>query len=113
MAVPFEKQRIAWGTSVRRVLAFARSRAARIGLVGGVVIAVVIGLAAPAWPCSASATGSTACAGTDHAVQWSLTNGPLGGTMVVGTIVVQLGSHFYTATGFAATVPNSGTTTAT
>ncbi len=98
---------------MRGFLAFARSRGARVGLAGGVVIALVLGLAAPAWPCSATAAGSTVCSNTDHAVQWSLTNGPVGGTMVVGTIVVQLGTNFYTASGFAATVPPSGTTTAT
>jgi Fibronectin type III domain len=101
------------GTSVRRVLAFARSRIVQVGLVVGVVISVVLGLAAPAWPCTANAFGTTACSNTDHAVSWSLSNGPVGGTMVVGTIVVQHGTLFYTANGFAATVPPSGTTTAT
>ena len=77
------------------------------------MVAVVLGLAAPAWPCVATVTGSVSCSNTDHVAQWVLANGPVGGTMLVGTVTEQIGPDFYNVTGFTPTVLPNGTTTGT
>lgn len=83
------------------------------GFVAGLVGAVVIGLAAPAWPCFAIVSGTTSCSGGFHVVHWSVGNGPAGGTMLIEDVLAQadLTSDVYPVTGTASTVPQSGATT--
>jgi large repetitive protein len=82
------------------------------GLVAGVIGAVVIGLAAPAWPCFAVVTGTTSCSGGFHVVQWTITNGPAGGTMSISNILAETNVNAYAVTGNAPTVVQNGVTNA-
>ena len=98
---------------MKRALGLLRSRAVQAGLVGGMVVAVLLGLAAPAWPCTASVVGTVTCSNVDHVATWTLANGPVGGTMLVGTVTEQIGPDFYNVTGFTPTVLPNGTTSGT
>jgi len=84
-----------------------------VALVAGAVAATVFALAAPAAAGVETLTGTTTCSNTDHVAQWSLSNGAVGGNMLIGTVTEQIGSDFYPVTGFSATVPSNGTTSGT
>jgi hypothetical protein len=73
----------------------------RTGLIAGLVVSAVGAFAAPAGAGVATVTGTATCSNTNHLVVWTLTNGPGGGAMVVGTANEQIGADSFAATGFS------------
>jgi LPXTG-motif cell wall-anchored protein len=94
---------------VNRVVAIARGRAGRVGLVAGLIAAGVFALAAPASAHNAAVSGSTSCSDGAHVVTWSIGNDwPTPMTIASATAVV--GGQSYAVTGYANPVSMTGTT---
>jgi LPXTG-motif cell wall-anchored protein len=98
---------------VNRLLGFGRSRAGRFGLAAGVVVAVLVGLTAPAYAHHAIVSGSTYCANEDHVITWSIGNSESTRAMTIVSASASLNGQSYAVTGYTNPVPNSGTTQAT
>jgi hypothetical protein len=81
--------------------------------VAGVVVALLVGLSAPAFAHHAITSGSTYCANNDHVVTWSIGNSENNQSMTIDSATASVGSQSYAVTGYSSVVPNSGTTTAT
>lgn len=98
---------------MNRRVGVARRSMVRLWVIAGLAVATVLAFAAPASADVATVHGTTTCSNAHPVVQWTLTNESTGGTMSVGTASAQIGADSFEATGFAASVGASGTTSAT
>ncbi|MGO9875969.1 MAG: fibronectin type III domain-containing protein [Acidimicrobiia bacterium] len=98
---------------MRRVFRFARGRAIQAGLATGLVVAVVLGLAAPGWTCNAIVQGSIQCTGGNQVITWSITNDQVSMGMTIAHALSSIGSQYYTTTGWSHAVGAAGSTSAT
>jgi hypothetical protein len=85
----------------------------RAAFIAGLAVSTVVAFAAPAWADVATVHGTTTCSNAHPVVRWTLTNGSAGAAMLVGTASAQIGADSFAATGFAASVAATGTTSAT
>src|SRR5690349_13950427 len=98
------------GDAVGRVIGIARSRAIRTGLVVGVAVAALLGLAAPAWPTDISIYGTTVCTTGDQTVGWTIVNAAPAIPMTISYVVASIGSQQYTTTGWTPVVAGDAST---
>jgi LPXTG-motif cell wall-anchored protein len=97
---------------VNRVVAIARGRAGRVGLVAGLIAAGVFALAAPASAHNSAVSGSTSCSDGSHVVNWTIGNDdPL--SMNIDSASAAIGAQSYAVTGYANPVSQAGTTAST
>jgi LPXTG-motif cell wall-anchored protein len=99
--------------AVKRLFGIGRSRAGRVGLVAGVVVAALGGLALPAYAHHAIVSGSTVCANNDHVITWSIGNNRDDELMTIESATATINGQSYAVTGYTSPVGFSGTTTAT
>jgi LPXTG-motif cell wall-anchored protein len=92
---------------------FGRSRKGRWALAAGVVVALMVGLTAPAYAHHANLSGQTYCANNDHVVTWSIGNSQSNLAMHIDSATATINGKTYAVTGYTNPVPNSGTTNAT
>ena len=98
---------------MNRLAGFGRSRKGRWALAAGVVVALLVGLSAPAYAHHANLSGQTYCANNDHVVTWSIGNSQSNLPMTIDSATATINGDDYAVTGYTNPVPNSGTTNAT
>jgi len=98
---------------VNRLVGFGRSRKGRWALAAGVVVALLVGLTAPAYAHHANLSGQTYCASNDHVITWSIGNSQSNLAMTIDSATATINGQSYAVTGYTNPVPNSGTTNAT
>jgi LPXTG-motif cell wall-anchored protein len=84
-----------------------------VGLVAGIVVAVIGGLSAPAFAHHAILSGEQSCASNDHVITWSIGNNRDDETMTIDWAEATVNGQTYAVTGYTSPVGLSGTTTAT
>ncbi len=90
-------------------------RGRRVVIVTGIVAAVVMGLAAPAWAHHPALSGTTVCTNAEHVVTWTIENSETNhpGGMAIAEATATIGAQSYPVTGYTSPLPNLGTTSAT
>src|SRR5262249_1987509 len=99
--------------AVKRLVGIGRSRAGRLGLVAGIVVAALGGLSAPAYAHHAIVSGSTVCANNDHVITWSIGNSESNMPMTITSATAAANGQSYAVTGYTSPVGNGGSTSAT
>ena len=79
----------------------------------GVLVAVVGGFAHAASAWHPEVSGETTCANGDHVVTWTIGNSVRNAPMTIASATAVVGSTTYPVTGYDATVPDHGSTSAT
>jgi LPXTG-motif cell wall-anchored protein len=99
---------------VNRVFRTGRRRR-RVALVAGVIAAVVVGMALPAWAHHPILSGETVCTNGDHVVSWRIENNQLTKQMTIDSATAAMvpGGTEYPVTGYTSPVDRGGATFAT
>ena len=79
---------------MNRVFRVGRRRR-RVALVTGVIAAVVLGLALPAYAHHVTVSGDTWCSDGSHEIQWSIANSESSHKMTIVTATAKIGSTDY------------------
>lgn len=88
-------------------------RGRRVAMVTGIVAAVVMGFALPAWAHLTIASGTTICSNDDHVVTWTIGNRATDLPMTVASATATIGGQSYPVTGYTSPIPSHSDTTAT
>jgi LPXTG-motif cell wall-anchored protein len=99
---------------VNRVFRLGRRRR-RVALLVGVIAAVIVGMALPAWAHHPILSGETECTNGDHVVSWTIENNQTDQAMTIDSAIAAMvpGGAEYPVTGYTSPVGNSGSTNAT
>jgi hypothetical protein len=87
-------------------------RRRRVAAVTGVIAAVVIALALPAYGHSAILSGQTVCSDSEHVVNWTIGN-DFDLPMEIVSATAEVDDTSYPVQGYTSPVPNLGETSAT
>jgi len=80
---------------VNRLVGFGRSRKGRWALAAGVVVALLVGLTAPAYAHHANLSGQTYCASNDHVITWSIGNSQSNLAMTIDSATATINGQSY------------------
>jgi len=102
---------------VKRLWGVARSRGGRFAVAIGLVVAIVVALAAPGFACDAIVKASTNCSTGSQVITWTISSDRTDLEMDITHALASIGTPpdatFYPTTGWAPSIAPGGSTTAT
>jgi len=98
---------------VKRLWGVARSRPGRFGLTVGLVVAILVGLAAPGFACDAIITATNVCSNGNHVITWTISSDRTDLEMDIAHALSSINGTYYPTTSWASVVLPGGSTTAT